>query len=276
MASVYNSVKSDVFLTSLGGAQPAAGSDTFISYWGFDYSGNAVITNDQLSVQLTSGFSGRFKDDDPLTIVCDRTGTGKFANLSNSPYVYVKSTSTAGVIHEIRIAPESNGITIVGDCTCTVFTQWKGATTLQYGFTAGANNTVRLMGGQLDVLNPAGGTNKVCKDLFIEGGRATVRRDHDTCTIYGGVCVYDDATVTPSGTVEIHGNGELHVRDSGTIASLTGFSGVLSFVGLRRALTISAGAVYPGLKIIKDRVTDSLLSWSPTTPAGPPVVQYVN
>lgn len=269
MAIKYNTVDDADFTAAIGGA-PTAGDTVMVIKGNRDYSaGTDLDAYDLARFELTPDFGGRFRGEDGgrLSLVVNQTSTGKFVNNSRSPRIELESSSSAGVIYEIQHAPAlATGILQVGACDCNMAYVQDGVFTATDVADIAA---AKLTGGKAFFRNSA----FVLATVDNYEGSHEIGRDITTLNNYGGSMRFSDTAVVPA-TCNILG-GMLEILESGTIAALNGFRGVLDISQSRRPVVITAAVLYPSFRI-RLRRGQSLPTWgTPTKPYGEPQFEYV-
>lgn len=264
MAYVYNTVDSTDLTIALGSAVPAAGSDVVINKFASQFANSMDLSvNDLLSFRITGGFTGAFTTDAILTV--NQGGTGKIINEGGSKVVRIKAASGAGVLYSIENNPVGGGALYVGQGTVTVALNRNGL--LSFSDQAIVTN-LYTTGGTTDV--PYNATALTLATM--RGGSVLLRRDVTTLNVYAGVCTIDDSRVSP-GTVTVEPGGTLNLRECGNITTLNANGGTIDLTGLTFPITITTLNIEPGVTIIKNVSTDSLLTVSTTNrPRGREVI----
>lgn len=254
MANVFNTVDSADLTTALGGV-PAAGSDVIINKFASQFAtGMDLSANDLLSFRITRGFTGLFTTDAILQV--NQAGAGKIINEGGSKTVRVKAASGAGVLAYIENNPAAGGEMYVGQGTITTAICKGGY--LEFSDLSIVTNAY-ITGGTMYM--PYCST--ALTGLYVRGGSVLLKRDVGTLTVAAGTCTIDDLRVTPT-TINLEPGGTLKLKECGDIGTLNASGGTIDFTDLTRPITISTTNIEPGVRLIKNISTDSLVTFTTT------------
>lgn len=244
MATKYASVSDPSLATALGGA-PSSGDTVYVNKWATDFNAADLSAADLLLFVITAGFSGSFQaaNSGQLKLVVNQTNTGVFINQSNSPRIDLVSTSSTGVIYEIRNQPAFGGVLTLSTLKCTNFYQ------TDRGSVRIANDVdltnAYIDGGRVEFADGASFTTTL---ITACSGAVTLNRDVTTLNIEGSAEVTINSTNCSPTTVNMRG-GTLVVGECGGVGTLAGYSGVADFSRASRPVTIAARACGPGVLI---------------------------
>lgn len=255
MAIRLDDIDNTSLLAALGGTVNANDTIRLRKYAKSYTLGSLTGNPDLAAAYLDAGFAGEFSaqagggSSAVLTLVVNQGGTGVFVDQSNARRVELQSTSSSGVIYEVRYlagnghvlalgAMDLNNLRVLrpgtvivgGDCDCNVANASAGST--EFRESAYALGTLT-----------AGGN---------EAGDAAVilNRDVGTLNVEGRAVVSINSTTVSPTTVNLRG-GMLVLGLCGDITTLQGDSGVIDQRGLTSAITIATSALGPGVTILR-------------------------
>lgn len=280
MAILRTAADSPNLLTHLATAlgSIADGDEVQVEKYSQDFTaGTNLSTKDLVKVTLGPGSRSRFvaASGGALTLVCNRTSTGRFINQSSADQVEVVSSSTSGVIYTVENKPANvSGIFRLN--TCDTDTVWQIAGTM-YQQTDADVATVIVLGGRFF----ARAGSAAHTTLSVNGGIAETERDAGTVNVSAGTLRVNGTAFTPT-TVNLKGTGTIKVLETGNWGTLNAESGTIdlteckSFGGTTGYLfTISAGSISPGV-VIRQLRGGLLPNYSGCSlPAGGPRIEYI-
>ena len=258
-------------LTGLGGTVNAA-DVVYVNKFSVDYVLADLSASDLTSLTLTAGFSGTFKTglSGQLKLVVNQASTGIFTNQSSSPQIDLVSTSSTGVIYEIRNQPAVGGVLNLSTLKCTNFYQTDRGS-VRIAADVDLTNAY-IAGGRVEFVEGASFTTT----LITAGGSAavTLNRDVTTLNVEGDSEVTINSSYCTPTTISMRG-GTLNVAECGTIAALNGASGVVDFTRVTLPTTVTARACGPGVTILLPKA--GLVTFSGTSGdfGGGPAIRYL-
>lgn len=131
MAIVHNTSDDATLLAALGGSL-SAGDSVYLSRDQKPFTDADVSGTDLLLFEVGPEFRQDVWDE-RFTLTLNRTATGVFRNNSRSRRVYVESTSSAGVIHNVYHKPLSGGMLRLGSMNTELAVAAGGSMTLAAG-----------------------------------------------------------------------------------------------------------------------------------------------
>lgn len=242
--------------TALGGA-PSAADIVILDKYGTQYT-TGIIAADLTSLKITKGFlsSMTAANGAALTCVVNQAGAGVFTDESSCPRLEINSTSSAGVIKEMRIGPAVPGLRSINTCDCDVYYQYRPVTTR---IESGADMAVATI--------TAGSCNFVASAYPLTtlhaGGDAEIdlNRDCGTINIEGAASVsVNDTAVTPT-TVEMRG-GRFRPSRCGTITNLNGRTGTVDMRDVQTPLIVSNRACGPDVEFLFTQASYAMVTFT--------------
>jgi hypothetical protein len=279
MAIIRTAADSPALLTHLGTAlgSIADGDEIQVEKYSQDFTSQGNLsTKDLLRFRIGPGSSSRFisASGGNLTLVCNRTSTGRFINQSSADQIEIASSSTAGVIYNIENAPaNAAGILRVNTCDCQNGYQIAGR---MYQQADADINTMKVMGGAFFSRNGSA----VIAQLDQLAGTSEIERDVTTANVSGGVMRPNHTAFTPT-TVNFRG-GTIKVLETGNWGAFNGDFGLLDLTECKSLggsagylFTISSGTIGPGV-VIRQVRGGLLPDYSGATlVAGGPRIEFV-
>lgn len=267
MANRFNTVIHPNLLTSLGGVLNA-GDSVYISQPGTQITGgNDLSATDLLLFRLGERWATDIESP-ALKLVCNRTGTGAFENLSSARMIFLTSTGPAGVIDTIRHLPsvaegrldlqncKVGDLFAVGpaelydtvDCDNLVV---RGSARVKVREAASFPLTSLIADGHARV-----DLQRACSGALEVRGAATV--------------IFDNDLITLANIDMRSADGTMRIDDIAGITALDWSAGLLDLSRLSRPLDLSAATVILGdpadCKIRYPQDDKSMVTWpaSPT------------
>jgi hypothetical protein len=259
-------------LTSALSGSLSAGDTVYINKFAIDFTNADLSATDLLNVTLTAGFAGTFKAEanGQLKLVVNQTSTGVVINQSASPRIDLVSTSSTGVIYEIRNQPAVGGLLTLSTLKCTNFYQVDRGNA-RIAADVDLTNAY-ISAGRVEFVEG----NSFTTTLITVGDDAavTLNRDVTTLNVEGDCQVTINSSYCTPTTINLRG-GTLYVAECGTIAALNGTSGTADFSRVTIPTTVTARACGPGVEIILPK--SGLVTFSGTSGdfGGGPSIRYV-
>lgn len=270
MATKYASLADPNLATAMGGA-PASGDTVYVNKWATDYNAADLSAADLTLFVITAGFSGSFQaaNSGQLKLVVNQTGAGVFINQSSSPRIDLVSTSSTGVIDEIRNQPAIGGVLTISTLKCTDFFQVDRGS-VRIASDVDLTNAY-IDGGRVEFADGASFTTTL---IVACSGDVVLNRDATTVNIEGTATVTINSTNCTPTTINMRG-GTLVVAECGGIGTIAGFSGLVDFSRCTRPTTVTARACGPGVTFRLPK--SGLVTFSGTSgdTGGGPVLEYV-
>lgn len=266
----------DVLLTALGGT--VSNTDTvYVDRGGNNFTSADLTAADLTAFKITAGFSGQFSSANggQLKLVVNQTSTGVFTNESNSPLIELRSSSSSGVIYEIRNRPASSGTLQVSACKPTIiYHELRGVMKFESDVDLSAA-TIRTFSGETICRRTAGAATYPLLNGYVYGGTLTIERDAGTLYARGTGRIrltYSDCSPT---TINMDG-GNVDVIQASAIGTLQGDAGTIDFTNSKTPLTVTTRACGPGVKIRLRRSHNITFSSVSGDYGGGPQIEYVD
>lgn len=262
---------SNVNLLAALGSTVNAADTVFINKYATDFTNGDISSADLTALTLTAGFAGTFKAEagGQLKLVVNQSSTGVLTNQSSSPRIDLVSTSSTGVIYEIRNQPAVGGLLTLATLKCTNFYQVDRGN-VRIGADVDMTNAY-IDGGRVEFVESNSFTTTT---ITADSGSVVLNRDVGTLNVEGDVEVTINSSYCTPTTINMRG-GILIVAECGTIAALNGFSGLVDFTRVTVPTTVTARACGPGVTIRLPK--SGLVTFSGTSGdfGGGPTVQVV-
>lgn len=263
MATFNNDVISTNLLTSIGGAEPAAGDEVGILRYDIDYTAGLTRTNDLLRMQLGPEFKGNIPTTD-LIFTANRTGTGKVIVEWAGRLIRMASAAAANVWAQLDWNPVGGGTGIISTVTPTLTLCKAG--TLIFADTV-IPGTIYTYGGTIELREGVNAFGSV----LASGGLTKVKRDGATLEVSDKAVVEIDSTLFTPGNSRFRGGTTRWLTAGASAGNLYAYAGVLDFRGCSTPVTFAGGELHAGAVIYKRKNT--LIDLSACTDYGATIIQ---
>lgn len=255
MAIRLDDVANTSLLAALGGTVNANDTIRLRKYATTYALGSLTGNPDLAAAYLDGGFAGEFSaqagggSSAVLTLVVNQSGTGVFVDQSNARRVELQSTSSSGVIYEIRYLAANGHVLALGAMDLERLRVLRQGTVIVGGDCDCAN--VFASAGSIEFRESAYAITALTAGGNADGDASVIlNRDVGTVNVEGRAIVSINSTTVSPTTINMRG-GTLVLGLSGDIGTIQGDSGVIDQRALTSAITISTSALGPGVTVLR-------------------------